>query len=86
MVRIIPNRYTIEELYTNFTEEIDESRNKGNYGALLREMEDNFDKKCFESSKPIVEYHGYGSQDSNNVETKMNLQACIGKLLPSRCG
>ena len=28
----------------------------------------------------------YGSQDSNNVETKMNLQACIGKPLLSRWG
>ena len=25
----------------------------------------------FESSKPTVEYHEYGSQDSNNVETKV---------------
>ena len=42
--------------------------------------------KCCEYSQPTVEYHEYGSQDSNNVETKMNLQACIGKPLPSRCG
>ena len=33
-----------------------------------------------------VENHECGSQDSNNVETKMNLHVCIGKLLPSRCG
>ena len=26
---------------------------------------------CFESSKSTVEYHEHGSQDSNNVETKV---------------
>ena len=35
MVRNIPNRYTIEELYTNFTEEVDGS----NYGSLLRKRQ-----------------------------------------------
>ena len=52
-----------------------------NYGSSLREKEEHF---C-ESSKPTVEKHEYGAQDSNNVETKMNLQACIGKPLSSRC-
>ena len=33
--------------------------------------EENFDNMFFESSKPTVEYHEYGSQDSNNVETKV---------------
>ena len=41
-----------------------------NYGSKLRK-EENFDNMCFESSKPTVEYHEYGSQDSNNVETKV---------------
>ena len=27
------------------------------YGSKLRKKEENFDKMCFESSKPIVEYH-----------------------------
>ena len=55
------------------------------YGSLLREKEENFDNLCCESSMPTVEYLQYGSQDSNNVKTKMNLQACIGKPLLSRC-
>ena len=42
-----------------------------NYGSKLRKKEDNFDKMYFESSKPTVEYHEYGSHDSNNVETKV---------------
>ena len=42
-----------------------------NYGSRLRKKEDNFDNMCFESSKPTVEYHEHGSQDSNNVETKV---------------
>ena len=37
----------------------------------LRKKEENFDNLCFESSKPTVEYHEYGSQDSNNFETKV---------------
>ena len=57
-----------------------------NYGASLREKEENIDNLCCESSQPTVEYHEYDPQDSDNVETKMNLQACIGKPLPSRCG
>ena len=56
------------------------------YCSWLREKEENFNNLCYESSQPTVEYHAYGSQDSNNVETKMNLQACIGKPFPSRCG
>ena len=55
------------------------------FGSSLREKEGNFENLCCESSQPTVEYHEYGSQDSNNVETKMNLQACIRKPLPSRC-
>ena len=39
-----------------------------NYGSSLREQEENFDNLCFESSKPTVEYHEQGSEDSNNVE------------------
>ena len=53
-----------------------------NYGSSWREEEENFDNLYCESSQPIVHYHEYGSQDSNNVETKMNLQVCIGK---NRC-
>ena len=41
-----------------------------NYGSSLREKEENFDN-IFESSKPTVEYHEKGAQDSNNVETKI---------------
>ena len=44
-----------------------------NDGPKLRKKEENFDNMCFESSKPTVEYHEYGSQDSNNVETKVKL-------------
>ena len=40
------------------------------YGSQLRKKEENFDDVRFESSKPTVEKHEYGSQDSNNVETK----------------
>ena len=42
-----------------------------NYGSSLREKEENFDNMCCESSKPTVEYHEKGAQDSNNVETKI---------------
>ena len=31
---------------------------------------------CFESSKLTVEYHEYGSQDSNNVETQVK-PSCV---------
>ena len=48
-----------------------------NYGSSLREKEANFVNLCCESSQPTVECHEQGSQDSNSVETKMNLQACI---------
>ena len=37
----------------------------------LRKKEENFDNMYFESSKHSVECHEYGSQDSNNVETKV---------------
>ena len=50
-----------------------------NCGSSLREKEEDFDNLYCESSKPSVEYHELGSQDSNNVKTMMNLQACIGK-------
>ena len=52
-----------------------------NCSSSLRAKEDNL-----ESSKPAVVNHGQGSQDSNNVKTKMNLQACIGKPLLPRSG
>ena len=42
-----------------------------NYGSSLRKKEENFDNLCFESSQPAVEYNEEGSQDSNNVETKV---------------
>ena len=57
-----------------------------NYGSSLREKEENIDNLCCESSQPTVKYHEYDPQDSDNVETKMKLQACIGKPLLSRCG
>ena len=41
---------------------------------------------CFESPKFTVECHEYGSQDSNNVERRMNLLACCGKLLLPQSG
>ena len=47
------------------------SRNKGSYGSLLRKKEETSIMVCLESSKPSVENHEYGSQDSNNVETKV---------------
>ena len=37
----------------------------------LHKKEENFDNMYVESSKPTVDYHEYGSQDSNNVETKV---------------
>ena len=42
-----------------------------NYSSSLRTKEENFDNVGFESSKPVVEYLGQGSQDSNNVKTKV---------------
>ena len=42
-----------------------------NHGSKLRKKEENFENMYFESSKPTVEHHEYGSQDSNNVETKV---------------
>ena len=52
------------------------------YGLLFifarKKKEENFDNLCCEISQPTVEYHEEGSQDSNNVETKMNIQVCIG--------
>ena len=41
------------------------------HGSSLREKEEHLDDLCYESSQPTVEYHEYGSQDSNNVETKV---------------
>ena len=48
-----------------------------NYVSSLRKKEENFDDVCFGSSKPTVEYHGSGSQDSNNVETKVKLSSVL---------
>ena len=56
------------------------------YGSSLREKEENIDDLCCESSQLTVEHHQCGSQDSNNVATKMNHQACIGKPLPPQSG
>ena len=42
-----------------------------NYSSSLRATEDNLNDVCLESSKPAVVNHGQGSQDSNNVETKV---------------
>ena len=42
-----------------------------NYGSSLREKEEIFDNLCYESSQPTVEYHKKSSQDSNNIETKI---------------
>ena len=39
-----------------------------NYGSKLRKKEENFDNMYFESSKPTVEHHEYGSQASNGVK------------------
>ena len=41
---------------------------------------------CFESYNPTVEYHEYGSQDSNNVETKVKHSSMhkAGKSRPPR--
>ena len=38
---------------------------------MFAQKEENFDNMCLESSKPTVENHEYDSQDSNNVETKI---------------
>ena len=42
-----------------------------NYGLKLHKEEENFDNEYFECSKRTVEHPEYGSQDSNNVETKV---------------
>ena len=42
-----------------------------NYSSSLRAKEDNLNDVCLESSKPAVVNHGQGSQDSNNVKTKV---------------
>ena len=42
-----------------------------NYSSSLRTKEENFNNVCFESSKLAVVNHLEGSQDSNNVETKV---------------
>ena len=42
-----------------------------NNSSSLRAQEDNLNDVCFESSKPAVVNHGQGSQDSNNVKTKV---------------
>ena len=42
-----------------------------NYSSLLRAMEDKLNDVCLETSKPAVVDHGQGSQDSNNVKTKV---------------
>ena len=42
-----------------------------NHSSLLRAMEDKLNDVCLETSKPAVVDHGQGSQDSNNVKTKV---------------
>ena len=42
-----------------------------NCSSSLRAKEDNLNDVCLESSKPAVVKHGQGSQDSNNVKTKL---------------
>ena len=42
-----------------------------NCSSSLRAKEDNLNDVCLESSKPAVVNHGQGSQDSNNVKTKV---------------
>ena len=42
-----------------------------NYSSSLRTKEENLNDVCFESSKFAVVNHGKGSQDSNNVKTKV---------------
>ena len=42
-----------------------------NYSSSLRTMEENLNNVCSESSKPAVVNHEQGSQDSNNVKTKV---------------
>ena len=41
----------------------------------MRAKEDNLNDVCLESSKPAVVNHGQGSQDSNNVKTKVELSS-----------
>ena len=42
-----------------------------NYSSSLRTKEQNLSDVCLESSKPAVVNHEQGSQDSNNVKTKV---------------
>ena len=42
-----------------------------NYSSSLRAKENNLNVVCLEFSKPAVVNHGQGSQDSNNVKTKV---------------
>ena len=46
-----------------------------NCSSSLRAKEDNLNDVCLESSKPAVVNHGQGSQDSNNVKTKVELSS-----------
>ena len=41
------------------------------YSSSLREKEDNLNDVCVESSKPFIVNDGQGSQDSNDVKTKV---------------
>ena len=54
-----------------------------NYGSSLRKKEENFDNVCFESSKPSVEYHEQGAQDSKNVETKVKPSSVHREIVAS---
>ena len=46
-----------------------------NYSSSLRTKEENLNNVCSESSKPGLVNHEQGSQDSNNVKTKVELSS-----------
>ena len=53
------------------------------YSSSLRTMEQNFDNVSFESPKLAVVTHKQGSQDSNNVETKLEPSSVLVETVAS---
>ena len=53
------------------------------YSSSLRAKECSLNDVCLESSKPAVVNHGQGSQDSNNVKTKVEPSSMHRETVPS---
>ena len=54
-----------------------------NYSSSLRTKEESLNDVCSESSKPAVVNHEQGSQDSNNVKTKVEPSSVHGETVAS---